>query len=247
MPGTDTLISTGSDYDTPLMGVSYSTDDGGTFKDYAGFYRNFQFLALGASPDGSVWAGGFNSSRYEDGMWHRGSLHVTGDFTVNKSTGVTNDSTFVVTGKGYGSPELWEWDFGAGAIPQTLTGKGNHTFKYTTPGYKNIKLTITRGEDQHIIVKKKAVNISEPTGISDPVRDKNFILYPNPASVSLSLSGFDTGIVRIYNSSGILVLQTLEISKDTLIDISDLPEGSYVVKVQTKEGVILTKKLIIAE
>ncbi len=132
IPGTDTLISTGSNYSANKMGVSYSVDGGNTFTDYAPLYKNFQFTNMGASPNGTVWAGGYNSSATYGGMWKKGASVLSANFNVNKTTAYRNDSTVVFTDMTYGSPESWEWNFGEGAEPATRTGKGPHTVKYTT-------------------------------------------------------------------------------------------------------------------
>lgn len=88
IPGTDTLISVGgySDNGIFLAGISFSTNDGETFTDYADFYCDVDmYSALGISPDGkSIWIGAYNLTPYYGGMWHRGIL---GTYDINSGIG----------------------------------------------------------------------------------------------------------------------------------------------------------------
>ena len=65
------------------MGVSFSTDDGVSFSNYADFYTDIdQFTAVGISPNGKgMWLGALNYSEHYGGMWHRGALPVMRGFT----------------------------------------------------------------------------------------------------------------------------------------------------------------------
>ncbi len=79
----------------------------------------------------------------------------------------------------------------------------------------------------------------------------NFVLFPNPASTVLYIGNSDSeslqnAIVRIYNSSGMLVKSgktntTLDIQK---VDICGLLEGVYIIEVQ-KEDWMIQKKFVI--
>lgn len=159
VPGENILISTGSDYETPFQGVSYSTDDGATFTEYSDFYQNFQFLTLGAASADAIWAGGYNSDENNDGMWHYGDILISAGFSSDDSLYcVSTDVLF--TDNSYGTPESWNWDFGDGASPETETGIGPHTVTYSTSGYKNITLTINKGTDQQSLVKNKFIYIA---------------------------------------------------------------------------------------
>ena len=51
IPNTDTLISAG--VASPNIGLSFSTDNGTTFQEYADFYKNYQFLSF---PKPKLWA-----------------------------------------------------------------------------------------------------------------------------------------------------------------------------------------------
>ena len=55
-------------------------------------------------------------------------------------------------------------------------------------------------------------------------------IYPNPATISLTLSGKTDGYIKIYNSSGRQVGQMEVRTEKTAIPLKGLPAGSYVIK-----------------
>jgi len=247
IPGSDLLVSTGSDSQTPKMGVSYSTDNGSTFTDYAEFYKNYQFLALGAASNESIWAGSFNSSQYNGGMWHFGEISISANFSVNKTLANQDDSTVVFLNNSYGSPETWAWDFGEGASPQTITGAGPHTVKYTTLGSKSITLTITKGTDEHIIVKENCLNVTYRVGVDKPEMNNQLTLYPNPATTYIKINGYEKGTVQVFNTTGALVMEVSNLLSNNSLNISNLNTGIYLIKIQTPDGKVITKKLSVSK
>ena len=247
IPGTDTLISTGSNYSANKMGVSYSIDGGNTFTDYAPFYKNFQFTEIGASPNGTVWAGGFNSNSTYGGMWRKGAAGISGYFNINKTTGYRNDSTVVFTDKSYGLPDSWEWNFGEGAEPATLSTKGPHTVKYTSIGDKTVTLTVQKGNDIHVYIKEKSISITWPAGVEPNENDTKLSIYPNPTSSSLTvkINGFTKGKIDVYTITGALVWSSGTETTDGQIDVSGLHTGIYLVKIKGDDGTTATRKLTV--
>ncbi|OFX18513.1 MAG: hypothetical protein A2041_15365 [Bacteroidetes bacterium GWA2_31_9b] len=235
IPGSDILISTGVDYDTPFMGVSYSTDNGTTFTDYADFYKKFQFTAIGVSSEDAIWAGSFNNDKYNDGMWHYGNLLFAANFTVNKTSVSMNDSSIIYTDNSYGTPDSWEWNFGDGASPATASGKGPHTVKYTTQGKKSITLTVSKAIKDHEVVIKNMVNVSAPVGIEDIKASTIISIYPNPAKDIFYVSNIKNAFVSIYNTAGILVYEKENVTNETPIQITNLNSGIYYIKVVDSE------------
>ncbi len=161
VPGTNVLISTGLDYQAPYMGISYSIDDGITFTDYAEFYKDFQFSAIGVAGIDAIWAGAFNVDENNKGMWHYGNTLISTEFTTDKNSYCVNDDV-IFNDNSYGSPESWVWNFGEGAIPSTATGKGPHTVSYSTSGNKKITLTVERGTGQYTLEESEYITGSVP-------------------------------------------------------------------------------------
>lgn len=69
----------------------------------------------------------------------------------------------------------------------------------------------------------------------------NFVIYPNPATDYLQIQSDEIiHHVKIYNPSGMLLVDEKE---NTLIDISDLMSGPYIIQIET-ENEMVTKRLI---
>lgn len=245
MAGGDTLIAAGGG---EPWGISYSTDDGNNFIDYAPFYRNYQFVELGVSPEGSVWAGDFNYNNYYGGMWYHGSIGLSADFNINKTSALVEDSTILLTNRSCGVPDSWEWNFGSGASPSALSGYGPYKIKYSTEGKKTITLTITKGEDMHVIVKKDVITIGTPQAVETEGIGSNQVVYPNPVSniEFVSIRDFLRGTIQVYNVSGVLVWNSKGITDDCRIDISNMPSGVYVVNIHNEGGNTVSRKLVIS-
>lgn len=249
IPNTNILISSGSDYKTPFEGISYSLDNGNTFTDYADLYKNFQFLAIGASPEGAVWAGGFNTDQYNDGMWYLNGNAIFSRFSINKTSVARGDSTVILTDKSYGNPDSWEWNFGDGASPETLTGQGPHTVKYTTDGDKTITLTITKGDEQYVYICTNAINVTWPDDVSTDVQNSSYIIYPNPATVNntyVRINGFEKGTISVFDIKGALVWQSQGVTEDDRVNIGNFASGLYIVRIQKTDGSTLSRKLTIS-
>jgi len=96
----------------------------------------------------------------------------------------------------------------------------------------------------HVITKGDTANLFYiKTQYALGVVEKNiyryFTLYPNPVTNTLNIQNLDTKTIEkvsIYNLIGQLV-KTTEGSQKA-IDVSDLSNGTYLVKVQTNEGII---------
>jgi hypothetical protein len=75
------------------------------------------------------------------------------------------------------------------------------------------------------------------TNVSTELTSIEAMLYPNPATETLTLSGFDSNIktIEIMDISGKIMTGVQMLSTET-IDISLLPQGMYLLKVQDKSG-----------
>jgi len=68
-------------------------------------------------------------------------------------------------------------------------------------------------------------------------------VYPNPASgsVHVNVINFHDATARIFNLNGELMLAQPLMSENTVIDIQDIKSGLYLIKISTKEGVMVRK------
>ncbi|MEZ5024073.1 MAG: T9SS type A sorting domain-containing protein [Chitinophagales bacterium] len=69
--------------------------------------------------------------------------------------------------------------------------------------------------------------------------NNNIKVYPNPVSNQLMVaSNIDMSSIQIFSLEGRLVKQVLD---NMSIDMSDLPANQYIVKIITKEGVLMKR------
>lgn len=90
--------------------------------------------------------------------------------------------------------------------------------------------------------KKTTLNGVSPTAINNPVVDNAWRVYPNPANNFLTVESVavpgNNVTIFITDVSGKLILQQdMGIAQRSVIDISSLNAGIYVVAVQSNEGV----------
>ncbi len=116
---------------------------------------------------------------------------TTANFKVDKTAFCASD-TARFTDMSDGLIGQYDWDFGVGAVPAKATGKGPWTVKYSSPGYKTVKLRLNNGEDS--IVKTAMVEvIALPNGIvrvkegSNPICEENRLVLAVSDNQSLSL------------------------------------------------------------
>lgn len=95
---------------------------------------------------------------------------------------------------------------------------------------------------QDLGLVKYNINLETLSINSEVLENERITLYPNPATATFSISSIhDIKSIHIFNMAGQEVKNLKE--KSDTIDISDLANGMYVVKVKTTEG-IMSKKLI---
>ena len=116
-------------------------------------------------------------------------------------------------------------------------------------GYVEIKLEITdpngtNGEEPHVayyLIEGNTITyIGTTLAIDDLEIAKSIILYPNPTS-SYVYIGSEFKIVRLYDLNGRELIQ----STSNQIDLSNLPNKVYMIKLEDYEGNVITTAKII--
>ena len=72
----------------------------------------------------------------------------------------------------------------------------------------------------------------------------DYAIYPNPSNGIISLSLKENSKIKVFNTSGTLVFETIKDSENSTIDLTSLSHGLYLVQVESN-GSISSKKLII--
>ena len=92
-------------------------------------------------------------------------------------------------------------------------------------------------------------NISSILSIDDSnMASKTIILYPNPVTNELNIqlnSSVKAPKMAIFNTIGQMVISYQSFNESNTVDISKLPEGTYIIKVTNKNNEqVLTKKFV---
>lgn len=82
----------------------------------------------------------------------------------------------------------------------------------------------------------------DATSVKETKIEKGVFVYPNPAKENITVRNANNSTVSVYNLIGELVLQENVSNTVYSLDISNLTEGTYIVKIDGKEGVT-TKKI----
>ena len=94
-------------------------------------------------------------------------------------------------------------------------------------GYSKDSGSFVIQKDTTLTIRLKGVGIND-AGI------QNISVHPNPVTDFLLINGADVDQVELYNAIGSKVYQTLLPQIDKGIDLSFLPKGIYVVKINNK-------------
>ena len=81
-----------------------------------------------------------------------------------------------------------------------------------------------------VITNTTLSTIVEPNGIKSIVANTEVAVYPNPATDHIIVEGLNGGELSIMNISGSVVIRQNIVADKTIIDVSKLPPGVYVLK-----------------
>jgi hypothetical protein len=74
--------------------------------------------------------------------------------------------------------------------------------------------------------------------------DSDLNMYPNPTTNEITITNSENSIVKIYNSLGKMA-KTVELQNIVnTLDVSDLPEGTYILNIEFAEGNVYRKLII---
>jgi photosystem II stability/assembly factor-like uncharacterized protein len=124
--------------------------------------------------------------------------------------------------------------------------QGEYWNSANTPGLEDTDVNSLEacGTDLFAAISYKGLwkrAIAQITGVNEARSDGKVMLYPNPANSELILdmkylSSNEISWVSIYNTYGQLAMQKGITRQTTVLDISALPTGFYVMKIQTGDN-----------
>jgi len=121
-------------------------------------------------------------------------------------------------------------------------------FMWYKQGYHNYLLSITQF-DTYVVTQRYGSYLDEAAGINDNNDRNKFTVYPNPANEILNLDLKDLSdkniLLEIFDIKGRTIFEKcLNNDIHNEVNISDIPEGIYMLKVSS-ENYNSTQKLII--
>ncbi len=183
---------------------------------------------------------------FDEAEFGAGAPFATADFSF-----VVNLNTVSFTNLSLDATS-YVWDFGDGGPLSSLT---NPSRTYSAIGTYEVCLTARNaGTPASDGTTCKNVEVTElASGIQDQLLDKAVSLFPSPSAglVNLSLEGQPFGElnVSVYNLLGELVMPAqimpAGMQANLQLDLSDLPNGQYLVKVQTNNAVA-TRSVVVS-
>ena len=126
-------------------------------------------------------------------------------------------------------------------VPVTATPMvGNPTIIYDYPNEVPGEVTINVRAENLTTTNTYTVMLTLYTGIEDSF-EQSVQIYPNPTTGLVYINGAENAMISVYSITGQKVKSNNLLNSNT-IDLSGLPNGVYLVKIQ-KEGHVLTKKI----
>ena len=177
-----------------------------------------------------------------------GGLNVTPSFTAPDSICRSQAAGFInTTGlSGYNAT----WIYGQG--PDSLQATTNNVYTYGRGGHFNVTLILDSAGCKFETTQTVPVG-SFCVGIDNVAFDNNISIMPNPSNgnVNITINGLEDNVnIMVYNILGQTVRSYTSSDAATVfnknMDLSNLSDGTYLVKIQSGNK-IATKKLVITK
>lgn len=162
------------------------------------------------------------------------------DFVAN-TTQITEGDTIFFTNLSTGFPADYEWHF-EGGTPASSPLK-NPMVIYTTHGVYSVSLEVSNDHGNDTKTIQNYIHVDEGTGMAR-FRNNIFLrVYPNPVRDGLIFIESDRNleIVEIFSLMGQKMISAYIAAPTTSLDVSGLPKGVYLLKVQNKKGLAIKK------
>ena len=225
IPGTEnTWVSSGS---TGNMGSSYSFDGGHTWTDFAGT-QGAKYMQMTWINNHCGWAGGVNVSATENGVYKFiGMLNAPVPAPTNLQAVVASHNVNLTWNAPAANPTGYNmYRNGLKLNITPITGLMYDDLNVTSGSYTYcVKALYLSGESDG-----SCANVDVAVGIGENSLQA-LRVYPNPATSRLNVFSEIEGHFVILNSSGFEVMSGTMTKNKTVVDISKLPVGIYVLRV----------------
>lgn len=162
------------------------------------------------------------------------------DFRANHTN--TNSTTIVsFADSSKGVPTSWYWTF----IPPTVSYVGgtsatsqNPNVLFNAAGLYSVNLNIMNSVGSDTLTKINYISVVN-TGIKELSQINEVMVYPNPASALITVSSPHAQIIKteLFDLAG----KRVEHSTGNTLNVSNVNNGSYLIRVYSKDGVMGAK------
>lgn len=239
IPQADAWMNVSADT-TTFAGSSISFNDCNTFTGID-ISKNpiVQYTFVKFYDKNTGWAGGFNKSPAEGGIF-KWVGHIPGvEFAANGTYLIPNEAVNFFNLSDIENATSYYWQF-EGANPSTSNDANPTNIMYPNAGSFDVSLTVTTATKNIYYNKKDYINVGNK--ISTNNNKINFSIFPNPVKENIYIVG-EANIysVKIYNLLGDLILETMPNNNSTMINSSELPNGIYFININTEKGLFTSK------
>ncbi|MFN0274718.1 MAG: PKD domain-containing protein [Chitinophagales bacterium] len=178
---------------------------------------------------------GFNESEFG------GVAAPVADFTFSISTCIV-----VFSNSSSGEITSYSWDFDDGTATSSSISP-THTFD--TPGTYNVCLTATGPGGSSTTCKD--VTVGDCVSVEDVLLANALTVYPIPSNgfvtVEIADNAIHTSVIEVMNMLGETVHSAVTMSSSATLDLSNLADGNYMLKVTADNGGVTTRQITIAK
>jgi len=165
------------------------------------------------------------------------------------SSGTTNGFSSVFfpdPNKGYAVGTRNIGNMGYATIIKTTDAGASWDVLNYVPGFGLISVYFTDANTGYAVGMIGTIIKTEDGGVPVGTGENKSVsltlkLYPNPASHNLTIETVEKGVLSVYNLNGTLLLQQEIMKPNATIDVSNLPNGLYVLKVVREKEVEVGK------
>jgi hypothetical protein len=131
------------------------------------------------------------------------------------------------------------WFSNNGITYNTISGATSQNYSPTQNGYCFVIVTDNNSCDSD------TSNIIHFTSVDIPeiIANNEIIIYPNPTNDKINIEGLQAGTMELISSTGHIIKNFKITGTKTILDMSNLSVGVYVLRMKSKDGIV-TKKLI---
>lgn len=171
------------------------------------------------------------------------------NYSVDKTTvGLEEKVTFTNESQTDGALIGWYFGEDEDAFPSIIYGEGPHEVEYFTEGRKNMAMFVLGSNEQKEfsnVVNVTTSSSSSITNLEDELLEKSPLLYPNPSEGNIIsiLTHKKVNTLKVFKTSG----EEVKIETDLIqgnLDVSTLPFGIYIIKMEREDGKVFHKKFI---